>query len=145
MARFPKRVYLWVHVGALMGALSFYFFASSDFAQHNPIFGCAFHGLLRLYCPFCGGTRALASLLRLDFPEALRYNAFVCLFVIGMIVWDGILLVRMLRKQEKWWVVPRWYLIFSIVFFCSFFVLRNLLMILWKYDPLGDLGVFWTS
>ena len=36
--------------------------------------GCPFHKLTGLQCPGCGNSRAVLSLLRLDFATAFRYN-----------------------------------------------------------------------
>jgi len=36
---------------------------------------CMFHQLTGLYCSGCGASRALRSILHLDFYQALRYNA----------------------------------------------------------------------
>ena len=38
---------------------------------------CAFFTRTGLYCPGCGGTRALKSLLRGDFIKAFMYHPFV--------------------------------------------------------------------
>ncbi|MBQ7412273.1 MAG: DUF2752 domain-containing protein, partial [Clostridia bacterium] len=38
---------------------------------------CALASNAYMYCPGCGGTRAVWSMLRLDFLSALRYNIVV--------------------------------------------------------------------
>jgi len=38
---------------------------------------CVFHELTGLYCPGCGITRVILSLLRLDAYQAIRYNPLV--------------------------------------------------------------------
>ncbi|GAB6991059.1 DUF2752 domain-containing protein [Paenibacillus pini] len=38
---------------------------------------CVFHELTGLYCPGCGMTRVILSLLRLDGVQAFRYNPLV--------------------------------------------------------------------
>ena len=51
---------------------------------------CVYYELSGLYCPGCGMTRAAFSLLKLDFYQAIRYNAFsivilplILLYIIG--------------------------------------------------------------
>ncbi|OAB40647.1 hypothetical protein PMSD_01740 [Paenibacillus macquariensis subsp. defensor] len=38
---------------------------------------CVFNALTGFYCPGCGITRAVISLLRLDYIQAFRYNSLV--------------------------------------------------------------------
>lgn len=38
---------------------------------------CPFHSLTGLYCPGCGGLRAVDSLLKADFVQAFRYNSLI--------------------------------------------------------------------
>lgn len=42
---------------------------------------CMFHQFTGFYCSGCGASRALRSILHLDFYQALRYNA---IFTIGL-------------------------------------------------------------
>lgn len=42
---------------------------------------CMFHQITGLYCSGCGASRALRSVLHLDYYQALRYNAF---FTLGL-------------------------------------------------------------
>lgn len=38
---------------------------------------CPFHKLTNLYCPGCGVTRMIFSILKLDFYQAFRFNPFL--------------------------------------------------------------------
>lgn len=38
---------------------------------------CPIHATTGLYCPGCGSTRSLSSLLQLDFADAFRYNSLL--------------------------------------------------------------------
>lgn len=53
---------------------------------------CPIHELTGFYCPGCGMTRMLISILRLDFYKALRYNplAFMLLPVAIVLVIDNL-------------------------------------------------------
>ncbi len=41
------------------------------------LYPCVFHRVTGLYCPGCGGTRAVEALLQGDFFTCLRYHPFV--------------------------------------------------------------------
>lgn len=47
-----------------------------SFLEEGPIL-CPLRHMTGLKCPACGGTRALASLLRCDLVTAFRMNAFL--------------------------------------------------------------------
>jgi hypothetical protein len=45
----------------------------------GPILPCIFNKITGLYCPGCGMTRAVHSLMHFKFYHALRYNALIVL------------------------------------------------------------------
>lgn len=107
--------------------------------------GCILHDRLFLYCPLCGGTRALAALLRLHFAEALRANAFVVLLAVLFLVHDVLAWVRLLHGHTILFRFLAWEWIAVAVLFLVFGVLRDLLLIRFGLDPLGDLGAVWNG
>ena len=40
----------------------------------HPVIPCVFHEVTGLYCPGCGISRMLISILKFDFYQAFRYN-----------------------------------------------------------------------
>lgn len=62
---------------------------------------CALSRFAGMYCPFCGGTRAVQSLLTGNFPEAFGMNQMV---IILLPLSLGILLgpFRKLKKAAPW-------------------------------------------
>ena len=107
--------------------------------------GCFLHDRLFLYCPLCGGTRAVGELLRLNFVGALRANALVVLLIVCLLVADTVALVRLLRGHERLLPLPNRSWIFLLVLLLGFAVLRNWLMIAYGIDPTGDLGWIWNG
>ena len=106
--------------------------------------GCLMHRFF-IYCPLCGGTRAIAALTRFQFLEAWNYNALVVLLsvvVLGLDVWAWI---RYLQKKEPLIILPRWSWITACVLLITYFILRNVLMIFFGIDPTGDLVYFWDA
>lgn len=47
---------------------------------------CVFHSLTGLYCPGCGGTRAVRSLLKGDFRMSFQYHPLVLYAVFVLFV-----------------------------------------------------------
>ena len=139
------KIFLTVHVGFLLLVLLFPLYVKiADHAKFSFL-GCFLHDYLFLYCPFCGGTRAVFALLRLQFLEAIQYNVFVvCLVVWGLFL-DATAFVRLLRNEKNLLKFPKHTWIVMLCVFIGFMILRNVLMIVWGLDPTGDLGAAWQS
>ncbi|GAA0629105.1 hypothetical protein GCM10010174_56600 [Kutzneria viridogrisea] len=88
---------------------------------------CWYHALTGLDCPFCGGSRALGALLRLDLPAALGYNAFAVLVLLPAVVIGLVLLGRReLGRTVAPWTTLRWALAGLAVLAVAWWVLRDL-------------------
>ena len=59
-----------------LGALGLRF-VNSRLPEGIDIPYCLCHDILRLYCPFCGCTRAGVALMRLDIAESFKANPLV--------------------------------------------------------------------
>ena len=107
--------------------------------------GCLMHDLLWLYCPLCGGTRAVGSLARGAFLEAIRYNA---LAVVGGAVFAVLEVVAwvcfFLKKPSPVRLGKRFWIVCGVVALL-FFICRNVLMIAFGVDTVGDLGGAWHA
>lgn len=107
--------------------------------------GCFFHDFLLLYCPFCGGTRAVKALLCLDLAAAWRYNALIVHGAIGFLAIETIAWIRFAMKREPLPTVsPRAWVVVLVVL-VGYCILRNVLMIVCGIDPTGDLGNVWRK
>ncbi len=139
-----RKNYVWLHVALLLGAAAFAVYAIlmkvllPDGSPH-----CLLHELLHLYCPFCGGTRAFLSLLRLDFHAALRFNAAVVLAALFALTLDVRALVILCRNSEKP-LLPRGWWRVAIGYFWIYGLLLNTAM-LFGLDPIGDLAPYWQE
>ena len=51
------------------------------FILNNITIPCLFNKITNLYCPGCGVTRMIISLLKLDFYQAFRYNQLIFIFL----------------------------------------------------------------
>ena len=137
------KIFAWIHAGLLVLVLLFplYQRVADVFAQY--VTGCLLHDKLFLYCPLCGGTRAVDALLHFDFISALRYNAFVVLVLLLALSLDVWALLRLLRGKKLPLPLAGWFWIVLAAVMIVYMVLRNYLMIAHGYDPCGDLGLFW--
>lgn len=141
MQRSRRRSFLGFHltVLALIALwIGCYFLFFRLRAAGIPVVTCPLHDLLHIYCPFCGGSRAVLSLLRLDFPTALRINPPV-LFSIPVLVFYYIRgLISFFCGGDFSFRVPRKWTFALLVLFLVFFILRNVLLVAFGYDPAGD-------
>lgn len=135
--------YLRVHLGMLVALLLFPLYRFLTDRLPSFLIRCFLHDRLFLYCPFCGGTRAVEALLHLDFSTAFSANPLAVVLIGAALVLDLVALIRLLRGREcllplpfAWWILP-------LVLAIGYAILRNWLMIAHGYDPLGDLGAFW--
>lgn len=63
---------------------------------------CPFHEITKLYCPGCGITRCLISIIKLDFYQAFRYNPLVFIllpFLIPYFIYK--IYIFFLNKDDK--------------------------------------------
>lgn len=107
-------------------------------------FGCLLLNLFSIYCPMCGGSRAVLHLLRFDFLSALQANAFALLLFLVVFIFDFRAFVRLLRGEEKIFLIPKWVYTVMFILMMVFFVLRNVMAIGFDIDPLGDVASFWN-
>ena len=96
--------------------------ASSGFYPRCPIYLW-----LHIYCPGCGGTRALAALLHGRLNEAAHWNAMVVIFFPFAAVFLALTYSRAMRATTFLWpTIPDSLLKLSLVLIAIFTVVRNL-------------------
>lgn len=144
MNRKAAKRYALLHAFLIVAAALFPLYVKLAAKISDGLPTCFLHDFLFLYCPLCGGTRAVSALLRLDIPAALRYNAFVVVIIAAALIFDGIALVRLLRGEKQLWRVPGQLWVVAVIAMAVFGIARNALMIWWGFDPLGDLSIIWN-
>jgi len=96
--------------------------ASSRFYPRCPVFFW-----LHIYCPGCGGTRALAALLHGRLNQAMHWNPMVVLFFPFAAVFLALTYWRAMRVATFLWpTIPNSLLKLSLVLIAIFTVARNL-------------------
>ena len=64
---------------------------------------CIMHTLFHIYCPLCGGTRAMIALVQGHVWQSLCYNPLSAYLAVGFVVFDVIAAVRIKK------IIPRRY------------------------------------
>jgi Protein of unknown function (DUF2752) len=105
-----------------------FFFNPSSYALFPP---CLFHALTGLYCPGCGGTRAVYQLLHGHVLLALKDNALFVLALVALAVWGARFVMQKLRSQPATLKVSAkmFWAVLAVAF--VFTVLRNLPAFSW--------------
>lgn len=143
--RSSAKKYLMFHAGLLLLLLLFPLYRALASYVTQFVTGCMIHDYLFIYCPLCGGTRAMDALLHLDVVAALRFNPLVVVLTALAIAFDTVALIRLLKGETRLWIFPDWGWIVLVALMIAYTVLRNYLMIAHGYDPVGDLGAFWQG
>lgn len=95
-----------------------------------PSMPCVFLQMLGLYCPGCGGTRAVQALLEGNFLLSLWYHPLVMYTVI---VFGGFMLTNTLQKLHvphvKGWKFHEWHLYVALILTIVNWILKNMLLL----------------
>lgn len=87
---------------------------------------CPVFRYLHLYCPGCGSTRALASLLHGHVAQAVYYNPLFVMLVPGLLVVGGIAYWSAVTKNNlEWPRVPQPAVTLVLAAMVVFAVIRN--------------------
>ena len=106
---------------------------------------CIMHRLLHIYCPLCGGTRAMVALCQGKLLLSLSYHPVSAYLTAGFIVFDVIAAVRIKKNHPTPLSIPKWYWIVGIVIAVLVFLVRNIALIGFGWDNLGDLAHYWQK
>jgi hypothetical protein len=91
---------------------------------------CPFYEYLHIYCPGCGSTRMIRSLLHFEFYQAFRYNPllFILLFPFGGVIIAEI--VYSIKNKKMFNISTKIYVILLIIILI-YWILRNIPFFSW--------------
>lgn len=118
----------WIGITALAGAVALAVLYQCVFRHYLPTVPCFFNVFFGIYCPGCGGTRALIALLHGQILKSLWYHPFVPYFAViylGFLLTQG--LHRLGMKRIRGWRFHNWYLWVGLGIIIVNFVVKNLL------------------
>ena len=105
-----------------------------DLVALIPELGCRFLEQTGIPCPFCGLTRSVLSMYRLDVEAAFLYHPFGVLLVGAIFADSSLLFLSGVREAASRWMERNGRSCASAVTFVSgFFVLYTLGRMLWAY------------
>lgn len=118
------------HLGLIFLAVGIVLWAVYDFVlrQFLPDIPCFFLAALDMYCPGCGGTRALRAFLQGRILLSLWYHPLILYTVIvggGFLVTQG--LHRIGLKGIAGWRFHNWYLYGALILVAGNFIIKNIL------------------
>ncbi len=109
-----------------LGSL-FYIYVIVPYFELPP---CMWLSVLGIYCPGCGGTRAVMALLHGDFLLSLWYHPLVMYTVV---IFGGFMLTQTLERLKlfgiRGWKFHVWHMIGAVVIMTVNFIGKNVLLL----------------
>ena len=107
---------------------------------------CLFKEYTHLYCPGCGGTRAVHSMLSGHIIRSLEENAIVVpAFAFILYYFIGVTLAAKSKGTRIYFHLHKWMIVVLIILVLWISVGRNLSAVYLGYDPIGDVKGFWEN
>lgn len=124
---------LWTLLGVII-----FIIASSILSFYN-LSECATVKYFHLYCPGCGGTRALFALLRLDFIEMIRYNLNLPLAIFTYMYYNIRAFIEIKKNNEQYFERLRYRLLIIVGCIALIYSIARNALLLYGIDLIGDI------
>lgn len=117
-------------IALVIGGIGAGFYLKLVSLPDAPSFPCVMWSALGLYCPGCGGTRAVIALLRGRILQSLWYHPLVLYMVV---LYGGFLLTQSLERLQvrgvKGWKFHTWPLYGAVVVLFLNMIIKNVLLL----------------
>lgn len=104
---------------------------------------CLTKTTFKIYCPACGGTRAVSSLLRFDIIDSLCHNPIVLYIAVCIVLVNVLGVIAIVKKKSNIFYAWRPLVYGGILILAVFCVVKNVLMIFFKIDLSDELINYW--
>ncbi len=115
-----KKKYIAISIIAILFCIGFIFLL--DYIHYE----CPYRKFLHIYCPGCGTTRMIKSLIKLDIYQAFRYNPLMFIILIILLPIYIILNIITYLKEKKFIKITKSQLIIFVMILIIYFVLRKI-------------------
>lgn len=131
---------------SLVVSLGFFLYYHTYHMELNlSVAPCMPLSLLHIYCPGCGGTRALKAMLDLKFIQAFLCNPFIIYcFIMFLYYYIGTSISILTKGKIRIFKFSFWIIYLGIGIFIVNCILRNVLAIAYGFDYLGDIWMYWN-
>lgn len=141
LSKYRKRaIILIVLINALVVAVSVLYTLLADALTDGGVVICKFKETFNLYCPGCGGSRSLAHLLKFDFYSSFLSYPPMALFLFFFIDINLRAVMSVIRDDKRALsdFNLNWLILIPAVILAHF-VIRNILLLVFGFDYLGDI------
>ena len=105
---------------------------------------CVLNNQFHLYCPGCGGTRAMFALMRFDILDSIRSNPiFLYLVLLFFYYYIGTTLAVWKHGRKIYFHPGMWMIWAGVVLLCYTLLVRNVLAVQFGIDYLNDVAPYW--
>ncbi len=108
-------------ISILLILLVIFLYLNHKFSFFIP---CIFHKITGLWCPGCGITRMIISILKLNFYQAFRYNPLLFILTPFFIIYGVTYYINWLQNKE--FKLPKIIWNILLVIAIIFMILRNI-------------------
>jgi hypothetical protein len=102
---------------------------------------CPIQHYFHIYCPGCGGTRAAEALFRLHPVQSLYDNPAVVLLITAAVCIRAVNFLEAGGSEHKWYKIRIGINVSFLILWFVFFAVRNILLLYFGIDMLGDLSL----
>jgi len=147
MTKNEKRLFFLMSILLLLFIVFMIFYHITDMTFYE--YGkrdCGLKMYFHLYCPGCGGTRAVDAFLHGRLIHSLLLHPTILyLFVFFLSYYiPSLLLILGIRKKPLKYVTYLYILCGMLAVIVVFFVVRNLLLVCAGYDYIGECLQYWS-